>query len=84
MCTSTMDELPKKAYEKPDDLYKYKRIPIPPLEMIDDVLTVTTAEKTSSMNKMVNTFVEHKRLKLSQTKWHRIHMVKAIKNAFLL
>ena len=45
MCTSTMDELPKKAYEKPDDLYKYKGVPIPPLEMIDDVLTVTTAEK---------------------------------------
>ena len=80
MCTSTMDELPKQAYEKPEDLYMYKGVRIPPLEMIDDILTVTNAEKTLSMNNMVNTFVEHKRLKLSGTKCHRIHIGKGHKD----
>ena len=44
ICTSTMDQLPKLAYKNPEDLYLYKGVPIPHLEMVDDILTVTNVK----------------------------------------
>ena len=48
-CTCTMDSLPKEQYTNPESLYNYKGVSIPPLEMIDDILTVTSVENTQSM-----------------------------------
>ena len=76
MCTSTMDKLGKIAYENPESLYKYKGVPIPPLGMVDDVITVSNVENTENMNSLVNNFIEHKKLKLSETKCSRIHIGK--------
>ena len=53
-CTSTMDKLGKKALEQPELLYKYKGVPIPPLCMVDDVITVSNVENTENMNSLVN------------------------------
>ena len=80
MCTGTMDKLGKVAYSVPDILYKYKGIPIPPLGMIDDILTVSSVENSQDMNKLINTFFEHKKLKLSSKKSYRIHIGKGHKN----
>ena len=73
-CTNSMDKLGKLAYSMPNMLYKYNGVPIPPLGMIDDVLTVTSVENSAEMNKMVNTFVESKKLQLSYEKCSRIHI----------
>ena len=73
-CTSTMDKLGKEAYSMPEHLYKYHGVPIPPLGMVDDVLTVSNVENTLIVNQMVNNFMEHKKLKLSKEKCFRIHI----------
>ena len=65
MCTSTLDLLGKLPYSKQDLLYKYKGVPIPPLGMVDDILTVTDVEKSQEVNNLINTFIEHKKLRLS-------------------
>ena len=57
-------------------LYKYHGVPIPPLGMVDDVLTVTDAAKTAKKNSEVNTFMESKKLTLSDSKCVRIHIGK--------
>ena len=76
LCTCTIDKLGKHAYELPELLYKYKGVPIPLLGMVDDILTVTDVENTATMNKLVNTFIEKKKLKLSKYKCFRIHIGK--------
>ena len=65
MCTSSMDKLGKFAYNNPI---------IPPLWMVDDVLTVSNVNKTVELNTLVNTFIEHKELKQSDKKFVRIHV----------
>ena len=51
-------------------------VDIPPLGRVDDILTVTNVENTGKMNKMVNTFIESKNLRLSKSKCFRIHIGK--------
>ena len=80
MCTSTMDKLGKLAYQMPHNLYKYKEVPIPPLGMVDDIICVSSVENTTIMNKLINTFIEKKNLKLSETKCGRIHIGKGHEN----
>ena len=41
-CTASIDQLGKKAYEMPEILYKYNGVDIPPLGMVNDILTVTS------------------------------------------
>ena len=67
MCTSTIDSLRKQSYAKTEDLYRYKGINIPPLGMVDDIICVSNVEKTLKMNKNINTFIEKKKLKFSQS-----------------
>ena len=80
MCTSSMDKLGKLSYKAPQNLYKYKDVPIPPLGMVDDIICVTSVEQTANMNKTINTFIEKKKLKLSETKCFRIHIGKGHTN----
>ena len=75
-CTCTIDKLGKHAYEHTEMLYKYKGVPIPPLGMVDDILTVSDVKNTEAMNKLVNTFIEKKNLRLSKEKCSRIHIGK--------
>ena len=72
--TSNMDQLSKLSYRNPEELFKYKGVPIPPLEMVDNILTVTNVGKTLTTNKLVNTFIESKRLRLSDNKCAQIHI----------
>ena len=51
-CTNSMDKLGKLAYAYTNILYKYHNVPIPPLGVVDDILTVTNVEYTSEMNKL--------------------------------
>ena len=74
MCTNTMDNLGKLSYDKPEMLYQYKGVPIPPLGMVDDILSVSTVENTSKVNSLINTFIESKKLQLSEKKCSRIHI----------
>ena len=64
LCTSTIDELGKLAESRPDILYKYKGVPVPPLGMGDNIISVINVENTD----LIKTFIEHKKLKLSRTK----------------
>ena len=80
LCTSTIDNVGKFFYEKPEDLYKYKGVPIPPLGMVDDIIYVPNVEQTQNMNKLINTIIESKRLKLSLDKCYQIHIGKGHEN----
>ena len=76
MCTGSMDKLGKHAYSMKENLYSYKGVPIPPLGMVDDIITVSNVEKTALINECVNTFIDHKKLKFSENKCCRIHIGK--------
>ena len=79
-CTSTMDMLGKEAYKQPEHLYKYHGVPIPPLGMVDDIISVSSVENTSTINMLINRFIEHKKLKLSEQKCSRIHIGEGHRN----
>ena len=77
-CTSTMDKLAQLVYKDKSLVYKYKGVAeVPPLEMVNDVLTVSKCSITSlTMNIVVNSFMENKKLKLSKEKCSVIHVGK--------
>ena len=74
-CTTSMDKLSKLKYENPEMLYNYKGIVgVPALEMVDDILDIQKCGIESvKANATVNTFVEHKKLKMGQDKRHKIN-----------
>ena len=64
----------------PDILYKYNGVPIPPLGMVDAILTVTNVENSLEINKLVNTFMESKKLRLSHKKCVQMHVGRGHEN----
>ena len=78
LCTCTTDKLAKMVYSDNSLIYKYKGVAdVPPLEMVDDILTISKCSITSiAMNATVNAFLENKKLKLSQGKCCVIHVGK--------
>ena len=56
MCTATMDKLSKLIYKDENLIYKYKgTVDVPPLEMVDDIITATKCGSTAiAMNATVN------------------------------
>ena len=74
-CTTSMDKLGKLKYENPDMLYLYKdMVGVPALEMVDDILDIQKCGIESvKANAVVNTFIDHKKLKMGQEKCHKIH-----------
>jgi hypothetical protein len=76
LCTSTMDKLGKIVYDNPAMAYKYRgHVVVPPLEMVDDVLTISKCGATSSaMNSLVNSFMFSKKLVLNKSKCAKIHV----------
>ena len=65
-CTATIDKLAKLVYSREHMLYKYKgEVSVPPMEMVDDILTLQKCGLTSSaINSEVNAFIEQKKLTL--------------------
>ena len=76
MCTSTMDQLCKLIQQHEHLLYKYRgKINVPPLQMVDDVITAAKCGSTSSaLNAAINTFMELKKLKLGVDKCATVHI----------
>ena len=77
-CTASMENLGKHVYEHTELAYKYKKkVIIPSLGMVYDILTVTKCSgDTVKMNAVVNAFIESKKLKLNKNKCHKIHVQK--------
>ena len=76
-CTVLMDKLGKMMYENPDLLYKYKgSVPVPCLQMVDDVMVLSKCSSSQSVqcNSVVNSFMDTKKLSLSKTKCHNVHI----------
>ena len=67
MCTTSMDSLAKEVYSRPEVLYKYKGVAdIPPLLMVDDILTISKCSPTeSALNATVNAFINRLKSKES-------------------
>ena len=61
-CTCTTDKLAKIIYNEKSLIYKYKGVAeVPPLEMVDDILTITKCSVTEvAINATVNAFIENK------------------------
>lgn len=85
-CTSTLDKLAKSVYEDKGLVYKYKGVAeVPPLEMVDDVLTISKCSITSlTMNITVNSFMDNKKLRLSRDKCAVLHVGKSRKKCHTL
>ena len=75
-CTTSMDKLGKLMYSKDKLLYKYKgKVDTPSLGMVDNIMSIhECSEKTVETNATINTFIEYKKLKLSENKCTRIHI----------
>ena len=82
LCTGTMDKLGKIVYENPELAYKYRgKVVVPPLQMVDDILTVSKCGTTSiAMNNLVNVFMNSKKLYLNPSKCSKIHIGKKCDN----
>jgi hypothetical protein len=66
------------VYNNNELLYKYKgRVDIPSLGMVGDIMTIQKCPSDPvKMNAVVNAFIESKKLTLSSSKCHRIHIQK--------
>ena len=80
-CSVQMDTLGAECVNSIDHskiLYKYKGfVNIPPMEFIDDILTITKCSVDSiKMNSLVQSKIECKKLELSDTKCFKMHLGK--------
>ena len=74
-CVAVLDKLGKHAYANKELLYYYKGlVGCPPLQMVDDVLSVQTCAKSQHVYTVINTFIDLEKLSLSKTKCHKLHM----------
>ena len=78
LCTTSMEKLGKIIYENQNLIYRYKgAVAVPTLCMVDDILAVQKCSKTSlQINSVINSFVELKKLTLSEKKCSKIHIGK--------
>ena len=76
LCTASMDKLGKMVYQNPELTYKYKGVvETPTLGMVDDILSIQKCSNdTTKINAVINSFIESKKLNLSKSKCHRIHV----------
>ena len=76
LCTASMDKLAQLAYKNEELLYKYKGVvDIPTLGMVDDLLSIQKCSTdTLRVSAVINSFIESKKLKLSESKCHKIHI----------
>ena len=77
MCTTLMDKLGKLAYQNEDMLYRYRgKVAVPPLLMVDNILSIQKCTNTIRVNAAINSFIETKKLNLGLKKCSRIHIGK--------
>lgn len=78
-CTTQIDKLGKLAYRSGKSLLTYKNtVKIPPLGMVDDILSVTQCGiECVKSNAIINSFVESKKLEFADGKCHQIHVGKS-------
>ena len=76
ICTSSMDKLAQQAYSDPTLLYKYRNnVSIPPLKMVNDVICASKCgTQVVDSNTAVTSFVQLKKLQLSEKKCARLHV----------
>ena len=75
LCMTTMDKLAQVAYNNADLLYMYKGlVAVPPICMVDDVLSIQKCSEATQINAAINSFIEFKKLTLSHKKCSRIHI----------
>ena len=74
--SNKLAKLAKLAYENEELLYKYKgKVPVPPLQMVDDILTVQKCGVASSaINSEVIAFIEQKKMTLGQKFFFKVHI----------
>lgn len=79
LCSNSTDKIGKESLKDEENVFKYKEcLPIPILEMVDDLLTISECgSKSVIMNSKVNTHIEMKKLTFSETKCHHIHVGRA-------
>ena len=75
-----MDKLGQQVYNNKELLYKYKdKVDIPCLGMVDDIMAIQKcSDDALKINAVINGFIESKKLSLSKTKCHRIHVQKKV------
>ena len=75
-CTNSLNQLCKNVLNEEEIMYKYRGVvAVPPLEMIDDIITaVECGPKSVKLNAMVNAFIESKKLALSVEKCAKVHL----------
>ena len=73
-CFAHLDEIGKLAYYNEHILYKYKGVTIPPLQQVDDILTISKCGDSNSiiLNNIINSQIERKKLKFNQKKCVKI------------
>ena len=77
MFTTSIDKLTQLVYRTKDLLYMYKGVEVPPLGMVDDILTISTCSlQAIAMNATVNSFIDSKKLQLKSKKCNVIHVGK--------
>ena len=64
ICTTSMDELGKEAYNDLSLVYKFRdKVAVPPLEMVDNIITTSKCVTTTvELNATVNSTVKRKKL----------------------
>lgn len=81
-CSNQIDKLGKDFEKDPEEsaiLIRYKNaVTIPPLSMVDDILTITKCgENSVAMNAKVQSFIQNKRLTLGTNKCNKMHFGKS-------
>ena len=77
-CSVQIDTLGKECLKNMEGIYKYKGCTsIPPLSYIDDVMGISNCSIESvKLNALIQSKMNHKKLKLSQTKCYKKHVGK--------
>ena len=77
-CSVQMDTLGRECLKKGFGIYKFRNtIDVPGLAMIDDVMGLATCgDQSLELNAIINSKMEHKKLRLSEDKCYKIHICK--------
>ena len=75
-CVVLLDKLGKFVYNNPRLLYYYNQeVAVPPLQMVDDVLSIQKCGRDSiQINQVIDSFMESEKLTLSNKKCHNVHI----------
>ena len=80
-----IDTLGRDCLTNGDGLYNYKDlVEVPALSMVDDIVGVTKcSDESIELNSIINSKIEAKKLRLSNTKCFKIHISKKPKKCII-